>query len=68
MRRSRVLLVLFALAAALLSWHPAHAQKITGSIAGTVTDSSGAAVPGAAVTVTNTATNKIYRVTTEAPG
>ncbi len=68
MRRSRVLLVLFALAAALLSWHPAHAQKITGSIAGTVTDSSGAAVPGAAVTVTNTATNKIYRVTTDAQG
>ena len=61
MRRSRVFLVLIAIAAALLSWHPAHAQKITGTITGTVTDTSGAAVPGATVTITNTATNKTYR-------
>lgn len=68
MRRSRVFLVLFALAAALLSWHPAQAQKITGTITGTVTDSSGAAVSGATVTITNTATNKVQTATTDAQG
>ncbi|QNI30670.1 carboxypeptidase regulatory-like domain-containing protein [Alloacidobacterium dinghuense] len=68
MRRSRVFLVLIALAAALLSWHPAHAQKITGTITGTVTDSSGAAVSGATVTITNTATNKVQAVTTDPQG
>ena len=68
MKRSRVFLVLIALAAAILSWHPAHAQKITGAITGTVTDSSGAAVSGATVTITNTATNKIYNVTTDSQG
>src|SRR5580698_673045 len=68
MRRSRVLLVLIAIAAVFFTWHPAQAQKITGAITGTVTDSSGAAVPNATVTVTNTATNKIYTVTTDAQG
>src|SRR5262249_10566780 len=68
MRRSRVFLVLFALAAALLSWHPAQAQKITGTITGTVTDTSGAAVPGATVTINNTATNKVQTATTDAQG
>src|SRR5271168_3591606 len=68
MRRSRVFLVLIALAAAFLSWHPAHAQKITGTITGTVTDTSGAAVPGAAVTITNTATNKTSTLTTDSQG
>ena len=33
-----------------------HAQRATASIAGSVTDSSDAAVPGAAVNVRNTAT------------
>jgi hypothetical protein len=68
MRRSRVLLVLTTIAAAFLLWHPTYAQKITGSISGTVTDASSAAVPGATVTVTNTATNKVYTVTTDAQG
>ena len=68
MRRSRVFLVLIALAALFLSWHPAQAQKITGTISGTVTDAIGAAVSGATVTVTNTATNKIQTVTTDAQG
>src|SRR5271155_2247408 len=34
-----------------------HAQTITGNINGTVTDPSGAVIPGAKVTATNTETN-----------
>src|SRR5262245_39811149 len=46
--------------AALLTMLPAPlvlGQSDRGTITGTVTDSTGAAVPGASVTVTNTATN-----------
>src|SRR5687768_15265249 len=56
----------------------ASAQMTRGSIAGTVRDASGAIVPGASVTVTNTATNAtqpvvsdgegFYRVTALEPG
>ncbi len=35
---------------------PGAAQQITGAIEGTVTDSSGAVLPGATVELTNTAT------------
>src|SRR6266700_7808189 len=40
----------------------------TGTILGTVTDSSGAIVPDAKVTVTNTATNAEFRTTTSSAG
>ena len=40
----------------------------TGSIAGTVTDPSGAVVPGADVTVRNTATNQSHSTTSGASG
>jgi Carboxypeptidase regulatory-like domain/TonB dependent receptor len=43
-------------------------QGITGSITGTVNDSSGAAIVGATVTVTQTATNSIHTVTTSGTG
>ena len=46
----------------------AHAQKLTGTISGTVTDASGAAVPGAVVTVTNTATSQTFNATTDSHG
>lgn len=40
----------------------------TGTILGTVTDSSGAVIPGAAVTVTNTATGIEFKTTTSSAG
>src|ERR1700722_15713990 len=40
----------------------------TGSIVGTVTDSSGAVVQGADVTVRNTATNETHKATSSASG
>jgi hypothetical protein len=41
-----------------------HAQEITGSISGVVSDSTGAVMPGVRVTVTNTGTNVARTVTT----
>ncbi|MBS1821856.1 MAG: TonB-dependent receptor [Acidobacteria bacterium] len=43
-----------AMAAALLFGHQAVAQTITGTISGTITDSTGANIKGATVTLTNT--------------
>lgn len=44
------------------------AQGASGTVLGTVTDSSGAIVPGATVTITNTATNSIFRTVTTSAG
>ena len=50
----RIRLLAYALLAALLSIPLGmHAQQYSGTIVGTVTDSTGAAIPGATVTVTN---------------
>jgi hypothetical protein len=46
----------------------AHAQYEDGSLVGTIRDSSGAVVSGAAVSVTNTATGIVERVTTSGDG
>jgi len=56
------------LAAILAVSSPLQPQSFYGSILGTVTDSSGAVVPGASVTVTNIGTNEVYPVPSNAEG
>ena len=46
----------------------AHAQEVRASLTGLVTDSSGAAVPEASLTVTNTATNAALHTTSNVSG
>lgn len=47
---------------------PAFGAEVTATLAGTVKDSSGAVVPGATVTLTNTDTNVSHAVKTDASG
>ena len=53
---------------ALLSPPPASAQAVSGTIFGTVYDSSGAALPGPSVTLTNTATGLTRTVLSDPKG
>ena len=59
-----------ALAATLLSASVSfvHAQTSLGQIAGNVTDASGAAIPGAAITITNLGTRAVRTVTSDESG
>jgi hypothetical protein len=59
---------LVILGAFLLLTTTAKAQGITGSITGTVTDVTGATVPGATVTITQTDTNAVHTVITSDSG
>jgi len=65
--RTALVLALFACASLLLSV-PASAQSIYGSIFGTVSDSSGAIIPGAMVTVTDESKGTVVSVTSNAAG
>src|SRR5438045_6865448 len=65
--RTAFVLALFACASSLLIT-PARAQAVYGSIFGTVTDKSGAAVPDATVTVTDEAKGTVVNVTSNASG
>ena len=51
-----------------MGWSTAHSQSSFGAIVGTVTDASGAIVPGAAVTVTNISTSETKTATTSSTG
>lgn len=57
-----------ALAAFLVIHAPLHAQTESGTLTGTVADSGGAVVPGAAVTVRNTATGEIRKTVSNGSG
>ncbi len=61
-------MVLATLSLFFLLVRQAKGQGITGSITGTVTDSTGAAIPGAKVTITQTDTNAVHTVTTSDAG
>ncbi len=52
----------------LLAWIPIQAQAPTGTILGTVTDSSGAVVPNATITITNKATGVARTLTANTEG
>jgi hypothetical protein len=52
----------------LLAPAPAGAQVLYGSLVGTVTDSNGAAIPGAKVEITNTATGVVTTLSTDDRG
>src|SRR2546423_1820404 len=59
---------LLGIAVCLLVSATAIAQTTTGSIVGTVTDATGAAVPGASVTITNVDTGAVTKTTTDSSG
>ena len=66
--RGRQLAGVLILGLTLLSGTRLLAQGITGTIAGTVTDPSGAALPGATVTITQASTNTVHTVTSSENG
>jgi len=65
--RTALVLALFA-CTSLVLLAPARAQSVYGSIFGTVTDSTGAAVPGATVTVTDEAKGTVVTATSNGSG
>lgn len=67
MIRTAIALALFACASLVLV-APATAQAVYGSIFGTVTDKSGAAVPNATITVTDVSKGTVVTVTSNASG
>ena len=66
--RSRSVARVFGVAIVLAAWVITGQAQTQGGISGQVTDSSGAAIPGATVTVTNTATSGTRNTTTNGEG
>jgi carboxypeptidase family protein len=67
-QQSRSVARLLAVAMLLAAWVSTARGQTQGGISGLVTDSSDAAIPGATVTVTNTATSGMRTTTTNADG
>ena len=72
MHGSRLIRRIIPLALVALVWAglpaPAHAQATRGTILGTITDQTGAALPGATVTATETRTNVSHNTVTNETG
>src|SRR5437899_6084086 len=66
--RQRTFLVLFAAFLVLAASGVAWSQTVQGVITGTITDPTGAVVPGATVTITNVGTNASQSATTGSDG
>ena len=67
--RKSVFSVALLIAIGLMLWAPRQAQaQATGSIAGVVTDETGAVIPGVTVTITNSATNQSRTTVTGTDG
>lgn len=64
-KATRILTLTTAALAVLLSITPGRAQSTTSAVNGTVTDSTGAVVTGANITITNSATGVAYSATTD---
>jgi len=66
--KNAVLYTLIGLMVGFVNTGRLHAQAATASVSGTVTDSSGAAIPGASVEIRNTATGTARSVVSDAQG
>jgi hypothetical protein len=65
---SQIAAVVVAFIALLCSAATLHAQTSLGQIAGTITDSTGAVIPGTTVTLTEVSTQNVHTVTTDGSG
>jgi len=64
----KVLFGVSLIAFLVLTWHPLHAQDANAGLSGTVTDSSGKAVPNAKVSVKNLSTGQSTETQTDSAG
>src|SRR5881396_2911703 len=68
MRHLRMWLICLPVALVLISDSAVYAQRDTGTIVGTVTDQSGAVVPGVTLTIRNVETNAVFSTVSDATG
>ncbi|PYU97279.1 MAG: hypothetical protein DMG10_31195 [Acidobacteria bacterium] len=68
MRNLRTLLICLPVCLVLVSGGAVYAQRDTGTIVGTVSDQSGAVVPGVTVTIRNVETNAVFSTVSDATG
>ena len=66
--KKALLYIFVCLAAGLMGAVRLHAQAATASISGTVTDTSGAAIPGASIEIRNTGTGAVRTVLSDTEG
>lgn len=67
-KRISVLILLLCVAAFIVGHTPAHAQAVTATLVGTVTDQTGAVVPNASVSILNQETGSVTKSATNGSG